>query len=149
MARSITGEYGAVHTLRVIKSDWTAVIMRNGGCVPGHSISVAFHQSRGRGGPAARLCFSICASSRTNNWQAAYRRAHTITFTHTPSCRHVGEWTCTCTNTHGPTTDHMYIHMAKGLHTNTHTHTHTSMWHKRNNIRKKQHILHVSIWWHS
>lgn len=57
--------------------------MRNGGCVPGHSISAAFHQSRGRAAALLDSVFSICTSSRTNNWQSAYRLTHTITFAHT------------------------------------------------------------------
>lgn len=33
--------------------------MRNGGCVAGHSVGVAFHQSGGAGAPAASLRLSM------------------------------------------------------------------------------------------
>lgn len=103
--------------------------MRNGSCVPGHSIRAAFHQSRGRGAPAATLCFSICVSSRTNNRQAAYGLAHTIAFTHGPSCGRAGVHVHKHT---GPVTDHMYTH--------THTQSHYST------VNNERHILHVLRW---
>lgn len=46
-----------------------------------------FIRAEAEGGPAAaRLCFSLCISSRTNNWQAAYglaKKTHTLSHSHT------------------------------------------------------------------
>lgn len=95
--------------------------MRNGGCVPGHSISAAFHQSRGRGAPLLVSVFSICTSSRTNNWQAAYRLTHTITFTHTRAFA----LTCGRANVHKHTGQQLITCIFKWLNAHKHTHIHT------------------------
>lgn len=99
MACSITGERGALHTLGVIKSDWTAVIMRNGGCVPGHSIRAAFHQW----GPAAVSPYVYLLEQTTGRLPTGththiHTQTHYRSYTHAPSFRHMGQQLCMCTN---------------------------------------------------
>lgn len=92
--------------------------MRNGGCVPGHSISAAFHQSRGRegcgvGGAGAPLLVSVSPYAHLREQTtggAAYRLTHAIAFTHKRlRAQRVGD-----------------AHAAAGYTTRTNTHAHTS-----------------------
>lgn len=74
-------------------------------------LSVApFIRAEAEGGPAAApLCFSICISSRTNNWQAAYglakKNTHYRTHTHAHPGVDTPESDRLHAQTHRPTTD--------------------------------------------
>lgn len=104
--------------------------MRNGVCVPGHSISAASHQR----GPAASLFpYAHLLEQTTGRLPTG---SHTHYHIHTHMRLHVDMWERerAQTQTHRPTADHMYTHMAKCAHTNTHTHIHTHTvkpWHHK------------------
>lgn len=96
--------------------------MRNCGCVPGHSISAAFHQSRDRG---ALLLVSVSpyAHLQEQTTDRLPTGSHTLSHSYTHSLMQTCGSERVHAQTHRPTTDNMYIHMAKCTHTNIHIHT--------------------------
>lgn len=121
--------------------------MRNSGCVPGHSSSAAFHQSRGRGAlllvsvsPYAHLLEQTTGRLPTGS----NTHTHTITFAHTRL--HVDLWEserATCASAQANEWSHLQSHGHKHTYTLSdidvaQAHNHT--------ISTERHILHVLHW---
>lgn len=141
MARSITGECGALHTLRVIKSDWTAVYEKRRLCSGSFYQSCLSSEQRQRG-PAASLFLHMHIFK--NKQLAGCLQAHTHyhIHTHAPSCRHVGEWT----QTHKLTGQRLITRIFTWLtvHIQTHIHTVTHQCGTSTPSHRKHRVTHSS-----
>lgn len=147
MARSITGERGALHALRVIKSDWTAVIMRNGGCVPGSFYQSCLSSEQRKKGLFCSSPFLRLQEQTTSRRPAGL--THTITFTHSPLF--VGMWGRERAqkkkkDSHTSQQPITWIVALVNVHTHARTHANyirKAKWHKHATAPQTRHVLHV------
>ena len=116
--------------------------MRSDGCVPGHSVSAAFHQSAGRDGLRCSVCSPTSTSRSANTGETrthtrtrartrTHKHAHVYTHTrsHKHTCIHIQvQVTHMCTtHTHTHTCACMHTYWYTNSHTHTHTHTRTHL----------------------